>query len=122
MNIISCNDDHNVPINRKSIYEGEYYSLIKAVSNDDTDEMQSLITKYSLDVNHRDSQYGIPLLEWALENYKKKAFKKLLNMRADPNFRDSISKTPVIVMAAGLTDIDYSQYCLDHKAILILVP
>jgi ankyrin repeat protein len=115
ISITSCNDDSNLPINRKSIYEGEYYNLIKAISDNDTEKMQSLVNSYKLDVNHRDKQYGITLLEWALNNYKKRAFKKLLNMGSDPNFRDSVTKTPVIVEAAGIADIDYLQYCLDYK-------
>jgi len=113
--VASCNDDGNIPITRKSIYHGEYYNLVKAISNNNTNEMQDLVTKYSLDVNHRDSVYGITLLEWALDNYKKKAFKKLLDMGANPNFRDSISHIPVILQASKLQDIDYLQYCLDHK-------
>jgi ankyrin repeat protein len=113
--VCSCNDNWREPINRKSIYTGPYYDLIKAVSDNDTDEIKQQVNTNKLNINYRDKQYGITLLEWALKNNKKEAFRKILEMGGNPNFRDSISNTPVIVMAAAEQDITYLKYCLAHK-------
>ncbi len=112
---MSCGQD-NGPGSRKDIFSGRYYDLIKAISNNDTVQIEYLIDKYKLNVNQKDDDsIGTTLLRWSIYNNKKLSFKKLLDLGANPNFLDSIVTFPVISIAAENPDTDYLQYCLDHK-------
>jgi ankyrin repeat protein len=103
------------PGSKLNIYSGQYYNLIKAISKNDTNQIEYLIKKYKLDLNHRDDDsLGMTLLYWAIYNDKKNSFKKLLDLGADPNFMDSLSTVPVISRAAANPNTDYLKDCLLH--------
>lgn len=119
--ISSCSQDRNVEFFKDT----EAYDLAKAIGNNDTTEITKLITEKPNLINVTAYNTGSNALDLALylENYE--AFKKLIDLGANPNFINPLDKRTPLIEACRFyfkhqpdwrIDLRYIQLLLDHGA------
>ncbi len=81
----SC--EHRLPAYRFSNFKNtEIYELAKAVNNNDLEAIRNEVVEKKVKINLTDNKYDKTLLELAIANNKKLAFKELLRFGANPNY------------------------------------
>jgi len=113
---LKCNT--KTPIHNTGVYSGNYEKLIIAINKEDTTDIRKIVIDNNLNVNHRDSKYGISLLAWTIYNRKLNSTRCLLTLGANPNQKDStIEIVPPITIAAGIdTTSKFLKLLLDFGA------
>ena len=87
-----------------------------AASNEDLRKMEKIARKSKISLNYADSANGISLLNWCMINDKKRSFKKLLELGADPNWQDTTGNTlPSVIEAARLYTTFYLKLALQYR-------
>ena len=83
------------------------WELAKAVEKEDTEQIEAILRDTAIKVDYHEPKFGNTLLILAIANNKKKSIKKLLEVGASPNAKDTYDNaTPLIVACEN-----YSQDC-----------
>jgi len=90
--------------------------LAKAVKGNDIRKIREEILDKKIDVNFIDKKYGWHLLSLAIANNKKKSFKQLLELGADPNLYGSNCESPLILAINMNLDLYFLKTLLVYNA------
>jgi uncharacterized protein len=81
------------------------WDLAKAVWDNDTNRINSIVSQKKVDIDYRESRFGQTLLMLATENELYDACKKLLELGADPNKYDAYDGSSSMIEAANVIGI-----------------
>lgn len=97
------------------------WTLAKAVEDDDTSEIVSIITKNKDLLEAREPKFGQTLLQVAVKTLKFNSVKTLVNLGADPNNQDKYDGSSPFMEAANILLLDNGEYGSNPKYLVLLL-
>jgi len=97
------------------------WALAKAVANEDTSLIISIVTKNKELLESREPKFGQTLLQMAVETLKFNSVKTLLNLGADPNIQDTYDGSSPFMAAARIDLVGPDKYGGDIRYLKLLL-
>lgn len=121
------NDDTTVDRSHMNGYDNRLFKgtpawdLAKAVDNEDTTKIVSIITRNKALLESREPKFGQTLLQMAVKTLKFESVKALVLLGADPNSTDTYDGSSPLTDAAGIDFLGHDTYGSDSRYLKILL-
>ncbi|BAU52909.1 Ankyrin repeats (3 copies) [Mucilaginibacter gotjawali] len=104
------------------LFQGtQSWTLAKAVEDEDTGKIVSIVTKNKELLESREPKFGQTLLKMAVRTLKFKSVKTLINQGADPNIQDTYDGSSPFMEAARIDWIGPDKYGGDIRYLRLLL-
>ncbi len=121
------NDDTTVDRSHMNGYDDRLFKgtlawgLAKAVENEDTTKIVSIITKNKALLESREPKFGLTLLSMAVKTLKFQSVKTLVLLGADPNSQDTYVGTSQLMEADNINFLGNDTYGSDPRYLKMLL-
>ena len=94
------------------------WELVKAVEDENTEQIDKIVSENPELINYQESKYGETLLMLTVMNQQLKSFKALLKNGADVNIHDTFDGTSSLIMACSseFYNITFAKTLIEYGA------